>query len=91
MTSWVYCSCAGTHRDGCPNGQPGGLPPLNDDDKTERESYAGTRWQGYDEYQQRSTELDRRIAAGETMTGIMQAEQLERGRAMIERIAGEGW
>lgn len=90
MTIWVYCSCAGTHKDGCPNGQPGRLPPLNDDDD-KRESYAGTRWQGYAEYQQRSAELDRRIAAGETMTGIMQAEQLERGRAWIERITREGW
>jgi hypothetical protein len=27
-----YCSCAGTHREGCPNGKPGGLPPLSDDE-----------------------------------------------------------
>jgi hypothetical protein len=55
------------------------------------ESYEGTPWQGYDEYQERSAELDRRIAAGETMTGIMQAEQFARGQAMIDRIKREGW
>jgi hypothetical protein len=56
-----------------------------------RESYEGTPWQGYDEYQQRAAELDRRIAAGETITQIMQAEQLERHTAMIARISREGW
>jgi hypothetical protein len=29
-----------------------------------RESYEGTPWQGYDEYQQRSAELDRRNMDG---------------------------
>jgi len=56
----------------------------------ERESYAGTSWQGYDEYQQRSAELDRRVAAGESITEIMRAEQIARGKAQIERIAREG-
>lgn len=32
MSGWVYCDCAGKHKDGCPNDKPGGLPPLNDDD-----------------------------------------------------------
>jgi hypothetical protein len=56
-----------------------------------RESYEGSPWQGYDEYMQRSAELDRRIAAGETMTGIMRAEQLRRGQERIAQIAREGW
>ena len=55
------------------------------------ESYEGTPWQGYDEYQQRSAELDRRIAAGESITQIMQAEQLARTKARIEQITREGW
>jgi hypothetical protein len=57
----------------------------------QHESYEGTSWQGYDEYQKRSAELDRRVAAGESITQIMQAEQLARGREQIERIAREGW
>lgn len=57
----------------------------------QHESYEGTPWQGYDEYQQRSAELDLRIAAGETITGIMQAEQTARSEAWIERIKREGW
>lgn len=32
---WQYCNCAGTHKPGCPNDKPGGLPPLNDDDDDE--------------------------------------------------------
>lgn len=59
--------------------------------ESQRESYEGTPWQGYDEYQQRSAELDRRIAGGESITQIMAAEQLARHTAMIERIAQEGW
>ena len=55
------------------------------------ESYEGTPWQGYDEYQERVAELDRRVAAGESITEIMQAEQLARHTAMIERITREGW
>ena len=38
MSSWVYCNCAGTHKDGCPNDKPGGFPPLTDDDEKERGS-----------------------------------------------------
>ena len=37
-------------------------------------------------YEQRAAELDRRIAGGETITEIMRAEQLERGRALIARV-----
>jgi hypothetical protein len=40
---------------------------------------------------QRSDELDRRIAAGESITDIMRAEQLERGKAQIAQITQEGW
>jgi hypothetical protein len=29
--SWTYCNCAGSHKPGCPNAGPGGLPPLADD------------------------------------------------------------
>jgi len=30
---WAYCSCAGSHKPGCPNaGVPDGLPPLAEDD-----------------------------------------------------------
>jgi hypothetical protein len=60
-------------------------------ESSQHESYEATPWQGYDEYQQRSAELDRRVAAGESITEIMQAEQLARHTAMIERIAREGW
>jgi hypothetical protein len=56
-----------------------------------QESYAGTPWQGYDEYQQRSAELDRRVANGESITEIMQAEQLARTRERIAQIVKEGW
>lgn len=56
-----------------------------------RESYEGTPWQGYDEYVQRSDELDRRIAGGESITDIMRAEQLKRGEERIAQIAKEGW
>ena len=55
------------------------------------ESYEGTPWQGYDEYQERATELDRRAANGESITEIMREEQLARHKAMIDRIAREGW
>jgi hypothetical protein len=40
---------------------------------------------------QRSAELDRRIAGGESITDIMRAEQLERGRERIAQIVREGW
>ena len=30
----AYCNCANTHKPGCPNDKPGGLPPLKiTDDK----------------------------------------------------------
>ena len=60
-------------------------------DGGQHESYEGTRWQGYDEYQQRSAELERRIAGGESVTDIMRAEQLRRGEEWIAQIAREGW
>jgi hypothetical protein len=34
--NWTYCSCAGSHKKGCPNGAPGGLPPLRDDEKDDK-------------------------------------------------------
>ena len=55
------------------------------------ESYQGTPWQGYDEYMQRSAELDRRIANGENITDIMQAEKLARLTEQVEQIKREGW
>jgi hypothetical protein len=75
----------------CRSRADGGRRCSGHHESSEQESYAGTPWQGYDEYQQRSAELDRRVAAGESITEIMQAEQLARGREMIERIAREGW
>jgi hypothetical protein len=57
----------------------------------ERESYEDTPWQGYDEYMQRSAELDRRIAGGESITGIMRQEQLKRGEERIAQIMKQGW
>lgn len=60
-------------------------------DEGQRESYEGTPWQGYDEYIQRSAELDRRIAAGEKIDDIMREDQLRRGRERIAQIAREGW
>ena len=44
-----------------------------------------TRRQDYEDYQARAAEIDRRIAAGETITDIMRAEQLARGEALIKR------
>ncbi len=55
------------------------------------ESYEGTPWQGYDEYMQRSAELDRRIAAGEKMSDIMREENRKRAEERIAQIAREGW
>jgi hypothetical protein len=63
----------------------------NRGDGGQRESHEGTPWQGYDEYQQRSAELDRRIANGESITEIMQKEQLNRDRERIAQIVKEGW
>ena len=60
-------------------------------DGDQRESYEGPPWQGYDEYQQRAADLDRRIAGGESVTDIMRAEQLRRGQERIAQIAREGW
>jgi hypothetical protein len=85
---WSYCDCAGSHKPGCPNaGVPEALPPLADDDQ--RESYEGTPWQGYDEYMQRSAELDRRIAAGESITDIMQEEKRARLDEQVAQIKRE--
>lgn len=28
----AYCACVGSHKPGCPNDVPGGMPPLSDDD-----------------------------------------------------------
>lgn len=55
------------------------------------ESYSGTPFQGYVEHLERAAKLAGRIAGGETITGIMEADQLARGRARIEQIAKEGW
>jgi hypothetical protein len=44
----------------------------------------------YAEYLRRSDELDRRIAAGESITDIMRAEQRARGEARIREILAEG-
>jgi len=60
-------------------------------DDGQRESYEGTPWQGYDEYMQRSAELDRRVAAGESITGIMREEHVKRMEERIAQIAREGW
>jgi hypothetical protein len=60
-------------------------------DSGQRESYEGTPWQGYDEYMQRSAELDRRIAAGEKMSDIMREEHMKRMEERIAQIAREGW
>jgi hypothetical protein len=38
------------------------------------------------DYLRRSADLDRRVAAGESVTDIMRAEQLERGKAMIREM-----
>ena len=49
-------------------GQPsGGESAGHSGDTDQRESYEGTPWQGYDEYMQRSADLDRRIAGGESI------------------------
>ena len=69
-------------------GSSGGLPAGDD---SGQESHQGTPWQGYDEYIQRSDELDRRVAAGESVTDIMRAEQLRRGEERIAQITREGW
>jgi L-alanine-DL-glutamate epimerase-like enolase superfamily enzyme len=44
-----------------------------------------TQREDYEAYLERSAELDRRIAAGESIMDIMRAEQLERGKALIAR------
>ena len=84
----------------CPgSGGPGkaGGPPVAAEsagharDNDQRESYEGTPWQGYDEYMQRSAELDRRVYEGESITDIMRSEQLKRGEERIAQIAREGW
>ena len=36
MSKWTYCNCAGSHKPGCPNGGPDGLPPLADDDESDK-------------------------------------------------------
>ena len=85
-----HCYCAGSHKPDCPNySAPDAMPALADDEQAE--SYQGTPWQGYDEYMQRSAELDRRITGGETITDIMRAEQLKRGQERIAQITQEGW
>ena len=60
-------------------------------DEGQRESYEGTPWQGYDEYMQRSEELERRIAAGESVTDIMREEHVKRMEERIAQITQEGW
>ena len=75
----------------CPGSHSGSSVAGHAGDSDERESYEGTPWQGYDEYMQRSAELDRRIAAGEDITDIMLEEQLKRNQERIAQIAREGW
>ena len=75
----------------CPNSHSSGTTAGQAGDSGQRESYEGTEWQGYDEYMQRSAALDARIAAGESMTDIMRAEQLRRGEERIAQMAREGW
>lgn len=75
----------------CPGSHSASQTAGHEWDDGERESYEGTPWQGYDEYMQRSAELDRRIAGGETITDIMREEQLKRGEERIAQIAREGW
>ena len=84
-----HCYCAGSHKPDCPNyGTPDAMPPLADDG--EGESYQGTPWQGYDEYMERSAELDRRIAAGEKMSDIMREEHAKRMEERIAQVTREG-
>jgi len=33
---WSYCNCAGSHKKGCPNAKPGGLPPLKEDENDKK-------------------------------------------------------
>ena len=73
--------CRGGSRSGSPVAGDGG----------QRESHEGTEWQGYDEYMERSAELDRRIAGGESITDIMRAEHVKRMEERIAQIAREGW
>ena len=40
----------------------------------------------YEAYLERSAELERRIADGESITDIMRSQQLERGKARIAEI-----
>ena len=75
--------CRGNGRSGSTAGQSG--------DTGQRESYEGTPWQGYDEYMQRSAELDRRIAAGESITDIMRERVRKQAQEQIAKIAREGW
>jgi hypothetical protein len=37
---WQYCNCEGSHRPGCCNDRPGGLPPLDDSPDNESEACA---------------------------------------------------
>jgi len=73
------------------SGRRSGSNPATGGDAGQRESYEGTQWQGYDEYMQRSEELDRRVAAGESITDIMREEQLRRDQERIAQIVQEGW
>ena len=45
MGGWKYCDCAGSHKPGCPNGKPGGLPPLKKEENEDspRKGNAGRR------------------------------------------------
>ena len=52
----------------------------NHDRESGRESYEGTPWQGYDEYMERSRELDRQVAEGRSITDIMREQMSERVR-----------
>ena len=72
----------------CPGG---GRAAGHAGDNGERESYYGTRWQGYDEAAQRGEEVNRRVYEGETVEDIMSDRIRKAAEARIAQIAGEGW
>jgi hypothetical protein len=79
----------------CPGQRPGrgrrSVPAGSGGDDTQRESYQGTRWQGYDEAAQRGEEIHRRVYDGETVEDIMSDAIVRRAQERIAQIAQEGW
>lgn len=47
------------------------------------------RQEDYEAYLRRAEEIERRIAAGESIMDIMRSEQLERGKARIQEIMAQ--